>query len=279
MQSALSGSGSADRRVLIAALVLGAIAAGLAVAFLASAGGGESTAPVASAATRPVVVAAVEIPVGTIVEESMLEVIDLPLNVVIEGAAEAPEQVVGETARYPISVGEQVNAVRLVEPPKVQSLSFQIPQGLRGVTIAVNSNSSPAALLAPGDFVDVLVAGAVTDLVTAESTYSTRSTLVTIPSLIGDDEDIPNGVTTLLQNIQVLSVQREYVANGLVYDESTRGAPPESGQVSNVTLALEPAQAELLWLATQTGQLTLTLRAFGDDEIATPGRVSSVGGR
>lgn len=278
MQSTLSGTGS-DRRVLIVALVLGALAAGLAVSFLASAGGGDSAAPAASAATRPVVVAAVEIPVGAIVEESMLEVVDLPLNVVIDGAAEAPEQLVGETARYPISVGEQVNANRLVEPPEVQSLSFQIPTGLRGVTISVNANESPAALLAPGDFVDLLVAGPITDLVTAESTYSTRSTLVTIPSLLGDQENVPNAVTTLMQNIQVLSVQREYVANGVVYDESTRGAPPESGQVSNVTLALTPAQAELLWLATQTGDLTLTLRAFGDDEIATPGQVSNVGGQ
>jgi pilus assembly protein CpaB len=273
MQSTLSGSGS-DRRVLVAALILGAIAAGLAVSFLASADGGGGGSPTASAATRAVVVASQEIEVGDTVEASMLEVRELPLVAVIEGAAEEIEQVVGETARYPISTGEQVNAVRLVEPPKVQALSFQIPEGLRGFTIGVDANASPAGLLAPGDFVDILVAGSIVDLVTEDSTYTNRSALIAAPSLLGEGQ----AVTTLLQNIQILSVQQAYVANGVVYDESTRGAPPEVG-VSNVTLALTPPQAELLWLATQTGEVTLTLRAFGDDEISVPGQVSNIGGQ
>ena len=275
----MSGSGSADRRVLIVALVLGAIAAGLAVAFLASAGGGSEPDPLASAATRPVVVAAVEIPIGTILDESMLEIRELPLSAVIDDAAEEFDQAVGFTARYPFTAGEQLSNVRLVEPPKVQALSFQIPDGLRGFTLPVSINDSPAALLAPGDFVDLLVVGPIDQLVTAESTFTTRSTLVSAPSLLGSAEDVPNAVTTLLQNIQVLSVQRHYVENGLIYDESTRGTPPEEAAVSNVTLALTPAQAELVWLANQTGRLTLTLRAFGDDQIVVPGQVSNVGGQ
>ena len=228
----MSGSGSADRRVLIAALVLGAIAAGLAVAFLASASGDSEPQPAVSAATRPVVVAAVEIPIGTIVTESMLEIRDLPLSAVIDDTAEEFDQVVGSTARYPINSGEQISRLRLVEPPKVQALSFQIPDGLRAFTIPVNSNSSPAALLAPGDFVDILLVGPIDKLVTSESTYTTRATLISAPSklTLADGEEAPIGVTTLLQNIQVLSVQRTYVADGLVYNDATRGAPPGGGR-------------------------------------------------
>lgn len=276
----MSGSGS-DRRVLVAALILGAIAAGLAVAFLASAGGNSEPAPIVSAATRPVVVAAVEIPIGTIVTESMLEIRDLPLSAVVDDTAEEFDQVVGFTARYPINSGEQISRLRLVEPPKVQALSFQIPDGLRAFTIPVNSNSSPAALLAPGDFVDILLVGPIDKLVTSQSTYTTRTTLVSAPVklTLADDEEAPIGVTTLLQNIQVLSVQRTYVADGLVYNDATRGTPPEEGGISNVTLGITPGQAELLWLANQSGSLTLTLRAFGDDTIVTPGRVSTVGGQ
>jgi Flp pilus assembly protein CpaB len=78
-------------------------------------------------------------------------------------------------------------------------------------------------------------------------------------------------VTTLLQNVQVLSVEREYVENGVPYDASVRGAPPEDGSVSYVTVALLPADAQLLWLASQDGEMTLALRAFGDDEIGPIG--------
>ena len=42
---------------------------------------------------------------------------------------------------------------------------FQIPAGLRGFTIGVSTQDSPAAVLVPGDFVDVLVAGNSLELV------------------------------------------------------------------------------------------------------------------
>jgi pilus assembly protein CpaB len=268
----------ADRRVLIAALVLGAIAAGLAVAFLASAGGGDSEPAAATTTTRSVVVAVEEIEPGDTVVASMLEVRELPVSVIAEGAAEDIEEVVGETARYPISSGEQINAARLVEPPTVQSLSFQIPVGMRGFTIPVSVNDSPAALLAPGDFVDVLVAGETGTLITADSVIYGDS-LVTarrpsaLASAIGDDGALSGAkaVTTLLQNVQVMTVQREYVENGVPYDASVRGAPPESESISYVTFALSPEDAQLLWLASQDGDITLTLRAFGDDDVATVG--------
>lgn len=271
----------ADRRVLIAAIVLGAIAAGLAVAFLASADNGDSASAVASeAATRSVVVAIEEIEPGDTVLASMIEVRDMPTAAVIDGAAQDVDQVVGETARYPISPGEQVNAAQLVEPPTVQSLSFQIPIGMRGFTIPVSVNDSPAALLAPGDFVDVLVAGESRTLITSgsvifgDSTVTARRPLSTSNGLGEDDRDDVQAVTTLLQNVQVLTVQRDYVENGVPYDASVRGAPPEDESISYVTFAVTPEDAQLLWLASQDGEITLTLRAFGDDNIGSVGAPS-----
>jgi Flp pilus assembly protein CpaB len=41
-----------------------------------------------------------------------------------------------------------------------------------------------------------------------------------------------------------------------------------------VTLAVTPEQAQLLWLASQEGKLTITLRAFGDDKIADLGTIA-----
>lgn len=144
---------SADRRILFLAVILGAIAAGLIVAYLQSLSSvGESGPP-----TLSVVVARQDIPAGTKIAEGMVEVKALPEAAVLPGALPTKDQVVGQTARYPIARGEQISNLRLVEPPKVPAISFQIPPGLRGFTSPVQVQRSPAALLVPGDFVDVLV--------------------------------------------------------------------------------------------------------------------------
>lgn len=261
MQTAATGPRSADRRILIAALIFGAVAAGLAVAFLSSAGGDD---PVVSPSgdVRSVVVASQEIAEGTVIDGSMLEVRDVSLDAIVTGAATEIESLVGQTARYPIASGEQINPLRLVPAVEVEALSFQIPPGMRGYTIPVSTDNSPAALLAPGDFVDVLIAGEATRLVTPDSIASGQP--------VGTEE--AQAVATLLQNVQILSVQREFVTTG-TYDPSTRGTPSESDNVSYVTLALTPEQTQLVLLASQSGRLTLTLRAFGDDEVAPVGAI------
>jgi pilus assembly protein CpaB len=252
-----------DLRVLVLALVLGAVAAGLIVAYLASRGSGGGEA--AAVPTVSVVVASEDIAAGKKVTDSMVELKALPETAVISDAATAKEQVVGQTLRYPVAKGEQLNNLRLVEPPKTKALSFQIPQGMRGFTIPVTVSNSPAALLAPGDFVDVLVSVDADRLAVAQPA-------VPVPSE-GALEN-PKAAVTLLQNVQVLSVQREYVDNGVPYDPSVRGEPPKDDSVSYVTLSLTPEQAQTLWLASQDGAVTLALRAFGDGEIKTLGPVT-----
>jgi len=257
----------ADRRILIAALIFGAVAAGLAVAFLSSATGNDE--PVSPAdSVRSVVVASQEIPEGTIIDAGMLETRDVPLDAIVTGAATDVESLVGQTARFPVAAGEQINPLRLVPAVEVQALSFQIPPGMRGYTIPVSTDNSPASLIVPGDFVDVLVAGVATSLVTQDTVNNGQPVVVEL----GDQGEEVLGAATLLQNVQVLSVQRLFVTTGQ-YEPSTRGAPAEDDNVSYVTLALTPEQSQLVLLASQTGTLTLTLRAFGDDNVAPIGAV------
>lgn len=244
----------ADRRILILALALGAIAAGLIVAYLASrdSSGGKS-----EAVMFRVIVAAQDIPAGATIEGAMVEERSIPEEAVISSAVTRPEEVVGQVARYPIATGEQLSALRLVEPPAAKALSFQIPPGLRAFTLPVTSTTSPASLMAPGDFVDVIVSADVKLLLPGSSTA---------PST-GSAKELKAAVT-ILQNVQVLSVQKTFVDNGVPYDPSVRGTPPDDKSVSHVTLAVTPDQAQLLWLASQEGKVTLSLRAFGDDAIA-----------
>jgi Flp pilus assembly protein CpaB len=256
------------------ALILGVVAAGLIVAYLSSrdSGGGEEVA----VPTLSVAVAAEDIAAGKEITDSMVELKALPETAVISNAATAKSQVVGQTLRYPVAKGEQLSNLRLVDPTQVQALSFQIPEGMRGFTIPVSVNNSPAALLAPGDFVDVLLSVDLKTLAIEEPPLPAGAPgAVASPALPGvplppEGEDVvenPRAAVTLLQNVQVLTVQREYVDNGIPYEPSVRGEPPDSDSVSYVTMALTPEQAQFLWLALQEGQVTVTLRAFGDDKI------------
>jgi pilus assembly protein CpaB len=265
----------ADRRILILALVLGAVAAGLAVAFLSNA---DQPAALPDS-VKTVVVAKSEIPVGTKITQEMVETKPVDATAAIPDAAADPSAVVGLTARYPIAAGEQVSATRLVATAQVQALSFQIPPGLRAYSMPVGTRL--AGFIAPGDFVDILIATTL-DQVVNPSTVANQPSLVfaraTPAAGTGAPAPVP-AVTTVLQNIQVLTVSAQYVRDGLVYDATTRGTPPdaeEGGGVSYVTLALTPEQAQLLWLAGQNGEMTLTLRPFGENKVQPVGTVEPI---
>ncbi len=246
---------AASRRMLILALILGAVAAGLIVAFLASQQ--DSTVRPEAATTVEVVVATADIPAGTKVTDAMVTTRAISQSALVSGYLTNRTDVVDQTTRYPVAKGEQFASGRLVEPAGGRAISFQIPPGLRGFTVAVNDSSSPAALLAPGDFVDVIVTASVKNIIPPNG--------VVVPSNANVDY---KAAVTLLQNVQVLSIQRDFLDNGVVYEKSTRGAPTDDENINNVTLAVTPEQAQLLWLASQEGKVTLSLRAFGDNDVA-----------
>lgn len=253
-QPAISG-----RKALVGALILGAIAAGLIVAVLASRDTGTTVAPVVAEPVS-VVFAVTDIPAGTAITAEMLEERLVPVELLVAGAFTQLADVEGVIARYPVSRGEQITSARLQLAANSKTLSAQIPPGLRGFTIPVDTSTSPVGLMAPGDFVDLIVSAELVRLGTSTGAADPTSPL-------GQNEK-PKAAITLIQNIQVLSVQRNYVDNGVVYDSATRGEAVAKDQgVGYITLAVTPEQAQLIWLASQEGKITLALRPFGDDGI------------
>jgi pilus assembly protein CpaB len=252
-------TGAASRRPLILALVLGAVAAGLVVAVLASNSSGSTTSPLATSATVAVVVARQAIPVGTKITEDMVELKQIPQAAAISDPVSSVKDIVGQVSRFPVNANEQFSQSRLIQAAQAKSLSFVIPPGLRGVAVPVDKTSSPSELISPGDFVDVVVTAKVANIVT------TTQSAPAIPSSGNNDF---KAAVTLIQNVQVLSIQTNFVNNGVPYDSTVRGAPDAKTDGSYVTLALTPDQAQLLALASQDGKVTLTLRAFGDAKVA-----------
>ncbi len=244
----------ANRWVLFLAVLLGLLAAILVVLFLRSL---EARRP-APVPLVSAVVAREDIPAGVKITPAMVEVRQVPENTLVQGAATSVDQVVNQTLRYPAAKGEQISTARLVAAARVPAISFQIPPGKRAFTIPVNVTESPAALLAPGDFVDVIAVMRFKDLNLQPPPQSR-------PANLSDDDLL--AAVTVLQNVQVLSVQRTYVDNGVPYDPSVRGNPPREANINFVTLAVTPEQAQALALVRQQAkELTLALRPFGDLE-------------
>jgi Flp pilus assembly protein CpaB len=247
MQATTSFARGADRRILFFALALGLLSAVLVIAYLRSVEG-RARVTDQGIPTRPIIVARGEIPAGQKITPSMLEVRGIPANIIAVDALSSVEQVVGQTARYPFSPGEQISAARLLNATNGQALSFQIPTGMRAFTMPVNADRSPASMLVPGDFVDVLALMSADDL-------GVRAA--------GAPANV-EGVATVLQNVQVLAVETQFVANGIPYDDTLRGTP--SRQVANdITLAVTPEEAQYLTLVIQRARLlTVSLRPFAD---------------
>ena len=244
------------RKVILGALLLGAVAAGLSIAYLASRDTTTNPEAVEAATLQEVVVATREIPVGTLLDDSMVRVKLIPQSAVISDPFDETSDVIGTVTRYPLQANEQLAVGRLVDEAKGTSISFKIPDGLRGFTMGVNQNESPAGLLVPGDFVDIIVSANVKHIVPASG----------IPVPLNADTEFKAAVT-LLQNVQVISVERNFVNTGAVYDSTSRGNQVDAkDSVENVTLAVTPEQAQLLVLARQEGALTLVLRPFGEDK-------------
>lgn len=255
-----------DKRPIIFAAILGLVAAVLVVIVLS--GGDDSSSSSPAVANVSVVVATQDILDGQRVTAEMVEVRTVPETAAAATAFADVNDVIGSRARFPISQGEQVTPVRLVETARGVALSFQIPEGMRGFSIPVSNESSPSAVLVPGDFVDVLLTIDQQLIPVLVDQLDPNTLTPTGQAALQTVEEGNKVVGTLFQNLQVMSVGENFVANGSEYQSSTRGAKPEEGGGTTgfVILAISPDQAQVLTLAQNLGSLSLTLRPFGDEE-------------
>lgn len=261
--------GRGNRISLLAALVFGLLAALLTVVYLSRAGG-ETGGGGSAAATVPVVVAAQDIAAGTRIDADMVLLRSVPQSAVLDGAFGEVEQVVGKVTQIPLVAGEQVIASKLTggeltlaefgdDPP----LSLVVPEGMRAVSIQVSSLAGAGGLIRPGDYVDVILAVEVD---------------------VKDDKGEVIGrnqvARTILQNVQVLAIEQDVVRP--IIADGEQPTPAEMGDINpeatTATLAASPTQSEVLVLADVcrrnfSGQLSLALRAFGDDSLV-PTRTS-----
>ncbi|HSM04691.1 MAG TPA: Flp pilus assembly protein CpaB [Longimicrobiales bacterium] len=183
--------------------------------------------------TRPVVIAARPIPLGTSVTEQDLEVIDWPAAALPQGIHTSVSEVVGRSVITNIALNEPVLATKLADTG-IEGLLTQIPPGLRALTVNTDQVRGVAGYVTPGNRVDIIL----------------------IRTPMGGNETVSK---IIMENILVLTANQQYT--------ETEDGQPIISQV--VTFLLTPAQAEKLALAESEGAIRMVLRNILDQEQVT----------
>ena len=220
---------------LVAAVAFGLIAAVSVSRYLAS----------AQAYTKNlsnVVVAKIEIPIGTRIVPEQLTVAQFPKTVAPEGTFPViDDKLIGRVATVRIAVREPITESRLAPVGAAGGLSSVIPDGYRAMTVKVDDVVGVSGFIQPGTLVDIVV--------------------TIIPP---DNARLREKVSKIvLQNIKVL-------ASGQNIDKPKN--EKETERVKAVTLQVTPEQAEKLALASSEGRLQLVMRNSVDQgDETTPG--------
>jgi len=190
--------------------------------------------------TVPVVLASRDLPLGTVVEETDLQVVQWPAGAVPLGYASSVEELVGRSLIADIQANEAILATKLADSGLLGIIPL-IPEGMRAMSIPADQIIGVAGFVTPQTRVDVI--------------------LIMTPQGSSDPAS-----KTILQSVRVL-------ASGQEIQEAEDGSPEV---VPVVTVAVTPQEAEKLALASTQGTIRLSLRhALDQQQVETDGERAS----
>jgi pilus assembly protein CpaB len=209
--------------MLLLALTSGVVAALLALRYLR-----ERTTPLMASEPRTasIVLSARNMPVGALVTERDLKVVNWPGTTVPSGYIRSVKDAVGRGIITPVSENEPLLDSKMSTKDAGGGLPIIIRDGMRAISVRVDEVISVAGFVVPGTRVDVLLT-------------------------LDKNADRPQSITkTLLQNVQTLAAGQSV----------TRDKEGKPQTVTVITLLVSPDNAELLALAGKEGRLQLALR-------------------
>lgn len=211
--------------------------------------------------SKRVVVASQDIAEMETIDESKLEIVDLPVDFIQPDAIAEPEMAVGQVAAVPIRKKEQILQTKLLLPGPDTGLSMEVSPGKRAITLPIDDMRGVSRLLRPGDRIDLVAA----------LDY-------------GKGVDSKREVRTIMQDVVVLATgvnivnkiprRFELDSNGKTVNRINLSA---STNFSNITIEAKPDEVqELVYiLATSPGSLFATLR-HPNDRLQAPSRSTTV---
>ncbi|WP_420430940.1 Flp pilus assembly protein CpaB [Hyphobacterium sp.] len=233
-----------------AARIIVLLAAGLAAAaaayFVYRSSSNEPVAvepQVVQAATVDVLSARRDLPVGARVQASDLywqawpEDAVSPSQILRQSEPDAAERFAGAVVRSAISEGEPISPRFLLQAGEAGFMSAVLSPGMRAHAVPITAETGAGGFILPGDRVDVIVA-----YEAEEDGNSRRRYFVS---------------ETVVENARVLAIDQIFGGN----EDSESVVVGETA-----TLEVTPEQARALALATERGQISLSLRSLSDAE-------------
>jgi pilus assembly protein CpaB len=190
---------------------------------------GPNISPGELSGLRRIVVAKVNIPVGSRIVPEQLTVAQFRTNGVPEGAfAVVDDRLLGRIVVTNISPHEPVTESRLApEGAAAGGLSAVIPEGYRAMTVTVDEVIGVSGFVMPGTLVDIIV-------------------LTSLPKSTGQADVVSK---IILQNVKVLASDQNI--------DKTKNDREVGRSIRAVTLQVTPEQSEKLALASSEGKLQL----------------------
>lgn len=109
-------------------------------------------------AKQTVVIATQDINEMETLDESKLEVVEMPKGFLQPQSINEPENAVGLIALAPIKKGEQILQTKILKPGPETGLALQVAPSKRAVTIPIDEVRGIAKLISPGDRIDLVAA-------------------------------------------------------------------------------------------------------------------------
>jgi pilus assembly protein CpaB len=192
-------------------------------------------------------VAKADILSNTRIDESMVEVIEVPRHWQQPKALSSLEEAMDQISAVPILAGQQISSTMLLTPDE-GGIAIYLTKGYRAISLDVTVYNAVGGHIRPGNHVDVL------------GTFDFGS---------GEKSDVRT--VTIMQDVRVLSVVDD-IGRPTLRDvraqaegersERERGPSEALGSGATITVAVAPAEAQKLVLAQQIGDLTVSLRGL-----------------
>jgi pilus assembly protein CpaB len=186
----------------------------------------------------PVVVASQDIPEGTVVTFDMISQRSVPEQFVTSSVVkpDSASYVVNQKVLVPLQGGDPLLWSQFETTKAAERLSTKVQKKGRAITIEAKASTAVGGWIRPNDHVDVI-------------------------GTFRDPQTDENVAVTLLQNVIVL-------ATGKITGTTNVNLIPENQRdYSNISLLVIPEEAEILVLAQELGNLTLSLRNEDDVDI------------
>lgn len=180
-----------------------------------------------------VLVAAVEIPFGTMIEAQHITLVRMPKGTAPDDSFDSPEKAIGKIATFSMLRGDILRSARLAEHLGGSTLASLIESDKRAISVRVDDVVGVGGFLLPGNRVDVL---------------ATKKT-----------GNANAQAETILEDLRVLAV-----------DQTASTDKTQPVVVRAVTLEMTPEEAEILVKAMAEGRLQLALRNPLDNQKRPP---------